>query len=323
MAEVNAKIVTFGAATQDVFLTGKALHARRDVRTRDYVEQFPLGAKVVVDGLHIDTGGGGTNASVTFARQGFETEYIGKIGHDQAGAEVIRVLKREGVATGRVAYDSKLGTAYSTILVASSGERTVLNYQGASHNLDVKDIPIRTLEADWFYITSLKGNMKLLEKLLKHANQRGIQVAIDPGEQELAQAKKLRGMLPLVTVLKANAQELAHLFGGQSLRETVAKAEGVCPFVVGTDGSAGSYAAVGGRLYQAGIYQKVKAVDRLGAGDAFGSGLVSALAKGLAIEDALSLGSANATSVVAQYGAKAGILRSSRVKRMKVKVTEI
>jgi sugar/nucleoside kinase (ribokinase family) len=130
-------------------------------------------------------------------------------------------------------------------------------------------------------------------------------------------------MLPLVTVLKANAQELAHLFGGQSLRETVAKAEGVCPFVVGTDGSAGSYAAVGGRLYQAGIYQKVKAVDRLGAGDAFGSGLVSALAKGLAIEDALSLGSANATSVVAQYGAKAGILRSSRVKRMKVKVTEI
>ena len=40
MAEVNVKILTFGGATQDVFLTGKALHARRDVRSRDYVEQL-------------------------------------------------------------------------------------------------------------------------------------------------------------------------------------------------------------------------------------------------------------------------------------------
>ncbi|HSX01655.1 MAG TPA: carbohydrate kinase family protein [Candidatus Saccharimonas sp.] len=323
MAEVNVKIITFGGATQDVFLAGKALHARRDVRTRDYVEQFPLGAKIEVDSVHFDTGGGATNAAVTFARQGFEIEYIGKIGHDQAGAEVLRVLGREGVITTRVAYSSKHGTSYSTILVANSGERTVLNYHGASNELDVADVPIRALEADWFYITSLKGNFKLLEKLLKHANQHGIQVALDPGEDELAQAKKLRGLLPLVTVLKANAGELAHLFGGHSLRETVVRAEGVCPYVVGTDGPAGSYAVMGGKLYQAGVYQKVKVVDRLGAGDAFGSGLVSALAKGLSIDDALTLGSANASSVVTKYGAKTGILRTSRLKRMKIKVSEL
>jgi len=67
----------------------------------------------------------------------------------------------------------------------------------------------------------------------------------------------------------------------------------------------------------------VKVVDRTGAGDAFGSGFVAALAKGLAIEDALSLASANATSVVAQMGAKTGILKTKRVKRMKLKVTEV
>jgi sugar/nucleoside kinase (ribokinase family) len=323
MAEVNVKILTFGAATQDVFLTGKALHARRDVRTRDFVEQFPLGAKVEVDNVHFDTGGGATNAAVTFARQGLEAGYIGKIGHDPAGIEVMKALRREGVATDRVVYDAKLGTGYSVLLVASSGERTVLVYRGPSHNLKAKEIPIRNLEADWFYITSLAGNFDLLSKLLKHANNHGIQVALDPGKDELAQTKKLRGLLPLITVLKANAQELQVLFGGDNVKDTVVRAADTCPYIVGTNGQYGSYAAVGGKLYQAGEYQKVKSVDRTGAGDAFGSGFVAALAKGLAVEDALSLASANATSVVTQFGAKTGILKTQRVKRMKLKVIKL
>ncbi len=249
--------------------------------------------------------------------------YIGKIGHDPAGAEVIRVLRREGVATDRVVYDSHLGTGYSVMLVAPTGERTVLVYRGPSHNFLTKEVAIRTIEADWLYITSLAGNFDLLSKLLKHANNHGIQVAIDPGNAELAQVKKFRGLLPLVTVLKANAEELRTIFGGENLHDTIVRAADACPYVVGTNGAAGSYAAAAGKLYQAGIYQTVKAVDRTGAGDAFGSGFVSALAKGMPIEDALTFGSANATSVVAQFGAKPGILKTSRVKRMKLKISNL
>ncbi|QQR52307.1 carbohydrate kinase family protein [bacterium] len=323
MSQIPVKIITFGAATQDVFLMGKSLHGRRDVRTRDYVEQFPLGAKIDVDQIVFDTGGGATNAAVTFARQGFEAAFVGKIGHDPAGTEVIRTLTKEGVGLERLVKDPKKNTGYSVIMVAANGERTILSHRGASHELKAKDIAIRTLAADWFYISSLAGNMDLLAKLLRHANNHGIQVAIDPGNGELAQMKKLRALLPLITVLKCNAQELGQIFGGTNLSETVSKAHGVCPYVVGTNGPLGSYAAVAGKLYQAGMYAKVRAVDRTGAGDAFGSGLVAALAKGLSIEDALSLGSANATSVVAQVGAKAGILKTPRVKRMKVKVTKL
>lgn len=323
MAEVNVKILTFGGATQDVFLTGKALHARRDVRSRDYVEQFPLGAKIEVEHVYFDTGGGATNAAVTFARQGLQAGFIGKIGHDPAGGEVVRVLRREGVAVDRIVYDSKLNTGYSTILLASNGERTILTHRGAGHELKAKDIAIRYLEADWFYITSLAGNLDLLGKLLKHANNHGIQVAVDPGNAELAQTKKMRALLPLMTVLKANAEELQVLFGGDSVRETVARGAGVCPYVIGTNGPHGSIAAAGGKLYQAGEYVKAKAVDRLGAGDAFGSGFVAGLAKGFAIEDAISLAAANASSVVSQIGAKTGILKTGRVKRMKLKISTI
>ena len=323
MDSARASIVTFGSATQDVFLFGKELHAKRDVRSRDYVEQFPLGAKINLDGVVFDTGGGATNAAVTFARQGMEVQYVGMIGHDPAGAEVLRVLKKEGVGSERVVHHPKLATGYSSLLLATNGERTILSYRGASRELGARDVSIRTLEADWFYITSLGGNFDLLGKLLKHANQHGIHVALDPGADELAATKKLRGLLPLVTVLKANAQELRQLFGGESLRETVTLAAGTCEYVVGTDGPNGSYATRAGKLYQAGQYQKVKVVDRTGAGDAFGSGFVAVLARGGAIEDALSFGSANATGVVAQTGAKVGILRAHRVKRMKVKVTDL
>jgi sugar/nucleoside kinase (ribokinase family) len=323
MAEVDIKVITFGGATQDVFLMGKALHARRDVRTRDYVEQFPLGAKIAVDSVVFDTGGGATNAAVTFARQGLQAEFVGKIGHDPAGTEVMRVLKREGVGTDRVVYHPRLSTGYSTILLASTGERTILTYRGAGHELVAKDIAIRNLEADWFYITSLAGNLDLLKRLLKHANHRGTQVAIDPGNAELAQAKKLKALLPLVTVLKANAEELQKLFGGDDVRETVMRGAGTCPYVIGTNGPHGSIAAAAGKIYQAGEYVRAKAVDRLGAGDAFGSGFVAGIAKGYAMEDAISLAAANASSVVAQVGAKTGILKTQRVKRMKLKVSEM
>ncbi len=323
MSEVNSKILTIGAATQDVFLTGKALHGRRDVRTRDYVEQFPMGAKVEVEHVYFDTGGGATNAAVTFARQGLHVGYIGKIGHDPAGAEILRVLRKEGVNVDRVVTDGKLATGYAAIMLASNGERTILSHRGASHSLAAKDVAIRTMEADWLYISSLSGNFDLLGKLLKHANLHGIQVAIDPGAAELAQPKKLKSLLPLVTVLKCNAQELALLFGGKDARDTVSRAANACPYVVGTDGPAGSYAAVGGKLYQAGQYQKVKAIDRTGAGDAFGSGFIAALARGEATEDALTFASANATSVVTQIGSKPGILKTTRVKRMKLKISAL
>jgi ribokinase len=323
MNETDAVIFTFGAATQDVFLLGKAFTAKRDVRDHDLIEQFPLGAKIDVEDAVFETGGGATNAAVTFARQGFDVSYVGKIGRDAAGAEIMRVLRRERVATERMVYDPKLSTSYSALLVAPSGERTILNYRGASHHLEAKDVAIRTLEADWFYISTLTGNFNLLGKLLNHAVAHGIKVALDPGALELAQPAKLRALLPMVTLLKANAEELASIFGGNDLRETVVAAAGSCDYVVGTNGPGGSYAVHEGKLYEAGTYQKVKVIDRTGAGDAFGSGMVSALARGKSLQDALTFGSANATSVVTKVGAKPGILHTNRLKRMRIKVSEL
>lgn len=316
----STSIIAIGAATQDVFVTGKALTAKRDVRTKSYVEQFPLGAKIELDNVFYDTGGGATNAAVTFARQGLNSSFLGKIGHDPAGTEILRVLQREGIATDHVNTDTKLGTGYSVLLLAPNGERTILVYRGASHSLSAKEFNIKNLRADWFYISALAGNLDLLKKLVSHAKKHGIRVAYNPGSAELKQAKKLKGIINGIEVLLANKEEMKLLFGGEMPPAILTEASRHAQFVVMTDGPGGTHATDGFQYYQAGIYQKVKVVDRTGAGDAFGSGFVAALARGMDMVAAISLASANSTAVVQKIGAKPGILRTDRIKKMKVSI---
>lgn len=321
--ESDISIIAIGAATQDVFLTGKVLTAKRDVRDHSYVEQFPLGEKLELDNVFFDVGGGAAKAAITFARQGLKSGLVAKIGQDSAGAEVQRVLKREGISGTYVRYDENLTTSYSAILLAPNGERTILNYRGASQALRRDDFPLGSLRCDWFYISSLAGNMDLLSRLIKHAKQNDIKVALNPGNGELNQIKKLRKVLGGVDVLIANQQEMRIIFGGDTPEEILTRGFGTCHYLVLSDGPNGVYVTDSDKFYHAGQYQKVKVVDRTGAGDAFGSGFVAALAQGLSLEHAITLGSANATSVVQKVGGTAGILRTTRLKRMKIKVIKL
>lgn len=316
--KANPKVICVGAATQDIFLMGKALTAKRDVRTKATVEQFPLGSKIEIDEMYHSTGGGATNAAVTFARQGLVASFIGKIGNDPAGAEVLRVLRREGVAIDLAMQDKKKGTSYSTIMVAPGGERVVLVYRGASHELSSKEIKWEGVKGDWLYITSLAGNFDLLKQLLKQAKTRNIKVAFAPGSQELAKPKKLKSMLRDVDILLGNTEEMKSLFGIADINELMLNTIGTCQYIVVTDGPDGVYVSDSNKIYHAAAYKKVKVLDRLGAGDAFGSGFVSVIATGGTLAEAITLGSANATSVVQQYGAKAGILNPQKLKSLEL-----
>lgn len=321
MSPRTPRIVAFGGVTQDVHVMGPALHHRVDPRTHGDVEQFPLGAKLELDAVVFGVGGGASNAAVTFARQGLTSALAGRVGDDLPAAEVRRVLLAEGVDIGRLTVDPDLGTAYSIILLADNGERTVLVYRGAAHHFGVAELRAGApYDADWFYVSALGGDLGLLAAILDVARAHGIRVALNPGQDELDQREALLPLLGGVEILLANREELACLYGGSTPLETIAAAAGVCRHVVLTDGPNGSWATDGERIHRAGVYRDVQVVDRLGAGDAFCSGFTAAIARGLEVADAISLGAANSTAVVGRIGAKTGILRrSDPVERMEVR----
>lgn len=307
-------VITIGSATRDVFVRSTALEIHAKDHSATSVEAcFPLGAKIEVDDLIPETGGGATNAAVTFARLGHRTATVASIGKDAAGEEIARVLDAEGVDSALLQRHAKARTGFSVILLAGSGERTVLVYRGAAEKLDGKAIAWRSLQAKWFYISSIGGDIRLMRKILEHAAKRRIKVAWNPGSKEIRHGiRVLTPLIKMVDVFNLNKEEAAQLVSTdpqnfahivKSLRSLPRRA------LVVTDGLAGSYAAEGADTWHSGVLD-VPRVNVTGAGDAFGSGLVAGLMRKDDIRYALAVATWNATGIVQQMGAKRGIIRA-------------
>lgn len=308
------KICALGAASQDVFLSGHEIVSQKDSVTGQLIEAFPLGAKINIEGAVFSTGGGATNAAVTFARQGIEAGFIGKIGHDVAGMAVIKELDDDHVDTSAVIYDPVLGTQYSTVLLSSSGERSILIYRGAAHGHLVADYENISFKAyDWLYVSSFAGAMDALDVIFRNAKEEGVKIAFNPGGGELDQPDRLKSLLEDVDVLLVNKEEAQLIVEGTTSEELARHGLHYVSTIVISDGPKGVTATDGKSIVTAGMYEDVPVLDRTGAGDAFGSGFISYYAQGQSLKDSIVFGSANSTSVVAKIGAKAGILSKGTV----------
>jgi len=308
------KILSIGAAVQDVFLSHSAELKPVSEKTADELFlKIELGSKNDVNNINFSTGGGATNAAVTFARQGLSAEFMGTIGHDPAGAAVLADLDKEGVDTSQISYSDKYSTGYSVVLLASNGERSFLTYRGASTHYDIKDFDLSQTEADWVYLSSMAGDVAILDKIFHQAKQLGIKIFFNPGKDELRQTDKLRALLEDVEVLSVNREEAQRIVPGEELEELVRHLINIVPVAIVSDGPNGVIASDGKVIVRAGMYEDVPVIDRTGAGDAFGSGFLSYWAQGRDLKDAIVFASANSTSVVTKIGAKSGILSKNTV----------
>jgi len=306
------KMLTIGAAVQDVFMShSEEFKPVTDKAAHEVFLKLDLGAKADVNNIVFSTGGGATNAAVTFARQGLETQFMGAIGHDPAGDAVLQDLDKEGVDTTNVSFSEKYHTGFSVLLLAPNGERTILTYRGASTHYDIKHFDIAKANADWLYVSSMAGNMDILDKIFSNAKKIGMKIFFNPGKDELRQTDKLKGLLEDVDILSVNREEAQQIVAGQELEEITRKVLNYVPVAIISDGPNGVMASDGKTIVRAGMYEDVKVIDRTGAGDAFGSGFLSQWAIGRSLKDSIVFASANSTSVVTKIGAKAGILHKN------------
>src|SRR3989344_2877133 len=91
-------IISIGSASRDVLL---GIDDFKTFKSDDYASGeamcFSLGSKMEAKKIVFASGGGGTNAAVTFARQGLKTANIGVVGDDLNGQEILKELAAEGI----------------------------------------------------------------------------------------------------------------------------------------------------------------------------------------------------------------------------------
>jgi ribokinase len=315
-------VITIGTATQDVFLQSNHFKIRKDLNFPSGKSiAFEAGAKTEIKNLILETGGGATNSAVTFARLGLRTASCFRVGHDKRGQDITKQLKKEGVSKKFIQKSVDEDTSLSIVFLAMGGERNIFVYRGALLKEDF--LHLSKLKTKWFYVSSVGGNIKLLEKVAQFAKRKNIHLALNPGSEELNLGrKKLLKIFNQTDILILNRNEASKLMNiSYNFQKTIfRKACGITPGIeVITDGKDGAYVAEENRGYRIGIYDW-PLIDRLGAGDAFGSGFVGGYIKYGSIEKALQYAAANASSVVGKIGAKEGIIKEFPAKPLPVKI---
>ncbi len=343
-------IITIGTATQDVFLTGKLFKVIKDPKHLEKIgiltgeaECFALGSKIEIEKPVFSIGGGAANAAVTFSRQGLKTASLIKLGKDPEAESILKELKREKVFPLPI-YDKKLSTAYSVVLLAPSGERTILVYRGASKYLKISEIPFNKIRSRWAYISPGNIPFPTLLKIYSHLKKQNTLIAINPSKHLMEMGiKKLEPILSKSKVVILNREEASCLTKTkyQNEKEIFRRLDkAVLGIAVMTDGPKGVIVSDGRKIYQAGTFKNKKVVDETGAGDSFGSGFVCGLIRKKErcdknkcvpanITYAIRLATANAISNLEKIGATEGLLtkndfeKNPRWKTLKIKINDI
>jgi sugar/nucleoside kinase (ribokinase family) len=313
MAEKQLDVLSVGDVVTDAFI--KLLDDKAKVEKTDDGPRLSMafGTKVPFDYAEVIEGvGNAANASVAFARLGLKSALAANVGSDKFGRDIIAALEGNDVDTRFVHINSGKPSHYHYVLWYKD-ERTILvnsvDYDYHWPRFRVIDIP------KWVYFSSVgkyadEYHDQIIEWLEAHPP---VKLAFQPGTFQIALGvKRLKRIYERAEVLAVNREEATTISGGDhhDINDLFDKLHKLGPkTVLISDGHAGAYASDGTKRYKMPIYPDLKPpFERTGAGDAFTSTFIAALAKGADVQGALLWAPINSMNVVQHVGAQAGLL---------------
>jgi len=290
--------------TLDVISVGAAL-----VDMVAMVERFPqTDDEVYVPELRIGSGGSAANFAVACSRLGLRTGFIGKIGEDFLGDQLIRDFEREGVDIQGVVRTDKIHTGMVYIPVDPDGNRRMFAFSGAANILTPKDLESSYISSTrLLYVASLK-NIPVLESAAEHAKRKSILVSLNPGALIAEQGfEKTRKLLSTTDIYISSMNEVERLLDVREPKEAIEKLLqlGITKVAI-TLGSKGCIVADNREQHSVPNF-KVEVVDTTGAGDAFTAGFISGLLRNLSLEECGRIGNASAALCITEVGARNGL----------------
>jgi ribokinase len=311
--------VSIGDIVIDAFIKVKDASVNCDIDKANCKLCFRFGDKIPYESVEeISAVGNSPNAAVSAARLGLNTALITDVGDDTDGKKCEKVLVGEKIALDFVTSHKGLKTNYHYVLWYEEDRTILIKHTEFPYKLRNIGKP------KWIYLSSLGENslpyhLEIADFLMKNPE---VKLAFQPGTFQMKFGhEKLSEIYKRTEVFFCNLEEAHRILGlpegSKGVREVAELIRNLGPkIVMVTDGPKGAYAYTGDKLLYIKAYPDPKQpLDRTGAGDAFSSTFVAALALGKSPEEALAWGPINSMSVVQEVGAQKGLLTRDRLEK--------
>lgn len=244
------------------------------------------------------TGGGcAANAAVAIARLGGEAMLSARLGDDAVGDLISSSLEAEGVDLSLIDRSEGGRSSFSSIYVDAQGERQIMNFRGSGLTevpdilTDVPPVDIVLVDNRW---------EPLMRAGIDAGNRLGVPVIVD-GEAPIGE-DRFTG----ASHVAFSRRGLKGFAGDKPLKEALARAaEELGCWVCVTDGEHGTTILSDGQIDHVPAFP-VKAVDTLGAGDAWHGAFALRLAEGAKEIEAARFANAAAALKCTRFGGRDG-----------------
>jgi ribokinase len=279
--------------------------------------KLPKPGETVVGKFLLEAPGGkGANQAIAARRLGARVAFVGRVGADERGRQILAALEDEEIDTSRCAMDRSALTGVALIVVGPDGNKSIVTAPGANHRLTPDDIDHADALFDRTKVVLLQLEAGLLPALTaaRRAQEAGALVVLDAAPP-IAHIDEL---LECCDVVRANASEAKVLTG---IEVTDVHGARKAAHALRGDGAAFVSTPTGDLLVfgdgQEAWYprQHVDVVDATGAGDAFAAGIAVGLAEGRSLIEAGWLGCAAAALKTTRLGAQDGLPQRGEVDR--------
>ncbi len=293
-------VVVFGSCNIDLFF---------DVSDMKFFTNSGVGAE---DALHFDThkqapGGKGANQAVAATKAGAKVFYFGAVGKD--ADFLLKNFRDFGIDISGVA-KTEYPTGIAVIFNKPDGSHKIVVSHGANHRAKHSQVPDRLLNRNSILVFQAETDLKQNAALMARAKKKKATVVYN-----IAPAAEIGShVLRLVDYLVLNKPEAEVVAGnlkisGKDLpafaRNLTRKFGVNCIVTLGRQGLIASLRGQEGILKVPAL--PIKAVDTVGAGDAFVGAFVAALAKGLSPEIALRHGAVAGSLACTRQGAQSAL----------------
>jgi sugar/nucleoside kinase (ribokinase family) len=305
-------IVSVGDTTVDAFIELHEASVHCNINHVDCLLCMSYANKIPYEELTlIPACGNSANNAVGSGRLGMSNAFIGAVGDDARGEDIINELKREKVSTALVNINKGVPTNFHFVLVYR-GERTIL----IKHNKYQYKIPAN-MDTKWIYFSSMaQGTEKFHKEVEKYlAKNKDVKVAFNPGTFQMRMGKKIAGIYKRTEILFLNREE-AQLVTQQTSRDIRKLAHKMhemgAKIAVITDGRDGAYASDGKTIWFIDHFP-APLVEATGAGDAFGTAFTAAIFYGKTVPEAMAWGTINGGNVALHVGPHKGLQTLSQI----------